>query len=158
MCLEAALAAVKNHHKAHCTIRRKNQNPKNLRFFDCTVYTCAEKSHNIRGFWHEKRMREKPESHTCVLVSGAHARLLSTFDRTRVVRIYVAGRACRVHEGWRIIDTTWPKNANSYRRDPERAFTHWSKTRWNFGGHFRKITQCGGGFFDSGDFLRVFRG
>ena len=32
-------------------------------------------------------MREKSESHTDVLVSGAHARLLSTFDRTRVVRI-----------------------------------------------------------------------
>ena len=54
--------------------------------FCCTVYT-ARKTHSIRGFWHEKRMREKPESHTCVLVSGAHARLLSTFDRTRVVRI-----------------------------------------------------------------------
>ena len=27
-------------------------------FFCCTVYT-ARKTHNIRGFWHEKRMREK---------------------------------------------------------------------------------------------------
>ena len=54
--------------------------------FCCTVYT-ARKTHSIRDFWHEKRMREKTESHTCVLVSGAHARLLSTFDRTRVVRI-----------------------------------------------------------------------
>ena len=54
--------------------------------FCCTVYT-ARKTHNIRGFWHEKRMREKSESHTCVLVSGAHARLFSPFDRTRVVRI-----------------------------------------------------------------------
>ena len=54
--------------------------------FCCTVYT-ARKTHNIRVFWHEKRMREKnPESHTDVLVSGAHARLISTFDRTRVVR------------------------------------------------------------------------
>ena len=26
--------------------------------FCCTVYT-ARKTHNIRGFWHEKRMREK---------------------------------------------------------------------------------------------------
>ena len=54
--------------------------------FCCTVYT-ARKTHNIQGFWHEKCMRKKPESHTCVLVSDAHARLLSTFDRTRVVRI-----------------------------------------------------------------------
>ena len=59
--------------------------------FCCTVYT-ARKTHNIRGFWHEKRMREKSESHTCVLVSGAHARLLSPFDRTRVVRITSTGR------------------------------------------------------------------
>ena len=35
----------------------KNQNPKNLGFC-CTVYT-ARKTHSIRGFWHEKRMREK---------------------------------------------------------------------------------------------------
>ena len=56
--------------------------------FFVVPFTLPEKTHNIRGFWHEKRMRKKPpESHTCVLVSGAHARLLSTFDRTRVVRI-----------------------------------------------------------------------
>ena len=53
--------------------KTKNQNPKNL-VFCCTVYT-ARKTHNIRGFWHEKRMREKTESHTDVLVRGAHARL-----------------------------------------------------------------------------------
>ena len=35
----------------------KNQNPKNLGFC-CTVYT-ARKTHNILGFWHEKRMRDK---------------------------------------------------------------------------------------------------
>ena len=40
-------------------------------------------------------MREKPESHTGFLVSGAHARLLSTFDRTRVVRI--TSRAAEGH-------------------------------------------------------------
>ena len=61
----------------------KNQNKKNPVFCCCTVYT-ARKTHNIQVFWHEKRMREKknPESHTGFLVSGAHARLLSTFDRT----------------------------------------------------------------------------
>ena len=36
----------------------KNQNPKKPGFFCCTVYT-ARKTHHIRGFWHEKRMREK---------------------------------------------------------------------------------------------------
>ena len=35
----------------------KNQNPKTW-VFCCTVYT-ARITHNIRGFWHEKRMREK---------------------------------------------------------------------------------------------------
>ena len=55
-------------------------------FFCCTVYT-ARKTHSIRGFWHEKRMREKTRISYLCLVSGAHARLLSTFDRTRVVRI-----------------------------------------------------------------------
>ena len=66
--------------------------------FCCTVYT-ARKTHNIRGFWHEKRMREKPESHTDVLVSGAHARLLSTFDRTCVVRITSQPRSGDSAEG-----------------------------------------------------------
>ena len=47
----------------------------------CTVYT-ARKTHNFSFFWQEKRMRKKPESHTVFLVSGARARLLSTFDRT----------------------------------------------------------------------------
>ena len=62
----------------------KNQNPKKLFFFFCccTVYT-ARKTHNIRGFWHEKRMRKKNLNLILFfLVSGAHARLLSTFDRT----------------------------------------------------------------------------
>ena len=61
----------------------KNQNPQNLVFCCCTVYT-ARKTHNIQVFWHEKRMREKTRSSDILgfLVSGAHARLLSTFDRT----------------------------------------------------------------------------
>ena len=42
----------------------KNQNPKTW-VFCCTVYT-ARKTHNILGFWHEKRMREKPRiSYLC---------------------------------------------------------------------------------------------
>ena len=59
--------------------------------FCCTVYT-DRKTHNIRGFGTKSACAKKPESHTSVLVSGAHARLLSTFDRTRVVAHYVAGR------------------------------------------------------------------
>ena len=45
-------------------------------------------------------MREKnPNIITCVLVSGAHARLLSTFDRTRVVRITSGPRSGDSAEG-----------------------------------------------------------
>ena len=112
--------------------------------FCCTVYT-ARKTHNIRGFWHEKRMREKnPESHTDVLVSGAHARLLSTFDRTRVVRI--TSWAAVGWFRWRS-RTTWPKTRIIPAR-LERAFTL-AKNQWNFGGVSKK-SRCGGGFFDSG--------
>ena len=39
-----------------------------------------------------RKAQKNPESHTDVLVSGAHARLLCTFDRTRVVAHYIAGR------------------------------------------------------------------
>ena len=99
--------------------------------FCCTVYT-ARKTHNIQGFWHEKRMREKPESHTCVLVSGAHARLLSTFDRTRVVRI--TSRAAVGWFRWRS-RTTWPKP--EYRRDWSERL-HWQKTS-EISAEFQKI-------------------
>ena len=109
--------------------------------FCCTVYT-ARKTHNIRGFWHEKRMREK-KSHTCVLVSGAHARLLSTFDRTRVVRI--TSRAAVGWFRWRS-RTTWPKTRIIPVR-LERAFTLAKKLK--FRRSFKK-SRCGGGFFDSG--------
>ena len=37
--------------------------------------------------------RKKPESHTDVLISGAHARLLSIFDRNTCSAHYVAGRS-----------------------------------------------------------------
>ena len=58
----------------------KNQNPKNLGC--CTVYT-ARKTHNFSFFFGKKSAcAKKPESHTVFLVSGAHTRLLSTFDRT----------------------------------------------------------------------------
>ena len=97
--------------------------------FCCTVYT-ARKSHSIRGFWHEKRMREKTWiSYLCVLVSGAHARLLSTFDRTCVVRI--TSWAAVGWFRWRS-RTTWPKTRIIPAR-LERAFTL-AKNQWNFGG------------------------
>ena len=64
----------------------KNQNPKNLGFLLYCLH--CQKKPITSGFFGTKSVCAKnPESHTGVLVSGAHARLLSTFDRTRVVRI-----------------------------------------------------------------------
>ena len=98
-----------------------------------TVYT-ARKTHNIRGFGHEKRMREKTWISYLRLVSGAHARLLSTFDRTRVVRI--TSRAAVGWFRWRS-RTTWPKTRIIPAR-LERAFTL-AKTS-EISAEFQKIT------------------
>ena len=113
--------------------------------FCCTVYT-ARKTHSILCFWHGKRMREKTRISVCVLVSGAHARLLSTFDRTRVVR--VTSRAAIGWFRWRS-HTMWPKTRIIPAR-LERAFTL-AKKQWNFGRVF-KNHAAGFGFFG------VFRG
>ena len=74
--------------------------------FFVVPFTLPEKPITFRFFGTKSACAKKPESHTGVLVSGAHARLLSTFDRTRVVRI-----TSRAAVGWfrwksRI---TWPK-------------------------------------------------
>ena len=50
-------------------------------------FTLPEKPITFGFFGTKSACAKNPESHTGVLVSGAHARLLSTFDRTRVVRI-----------------------------------------------------------------------
>ena len=101
--------------------------------FCCTVYT-ARKTHNIRGFWHEKRMREKTWISYLCFGNGAHARLLSTFDRTRVVRI--TSRAAVGWFRWRS-RTTWPKTRIIPAR-LERAFTL-AKTS-EISAEFKKIT------------------
>ena len=64
----------------------KTKIQKNLGFF-VVPFTLPEKPITFGVFGTKSACAKKPESHTCVLVSGAHARLLSTFDRTRVVRI-----------------------------------------------------------------------
>ena len=106
----------------------KNQNPKNLGFF-VVPFTLPEKPITFGVFGTKSACAKKPESHTCVLVSGAHARLLSTFDRTRVVRI--TSRAAVGWFRWRS-HTTWPKTRIIPAR-LERAFTL-AKNQWNFGG------------------------
>ena len=99
--------------------------------FCCTVYT-ARKTHNIRGFWHEKRMREKTRiSYLCFGKWCACATSLYhwPYVRTRVVRI--TSRAAVGWFRWRS-RTTWPKTRIIPAR-LERAFTL-AKNQWNFGG------------------------
>ena len=66
--------------------------------FCCTVYT-ARKTHNIRGFWHEKRMREKTRiSYLCFGKWCACA-----------TSLYLWPYTCSAHYvRWRS-RTTWPK-------------------------------------------------
>ena len=84
---------------------QKNQNPKKPGFF-VVPFTLPEKPITFGFFGKKSACAKKPESHTGVLVSGAHARLLSTFDRTRVVRI--TSRAAVGWFRWRS-RITWPK-------------------------------------------------
>ena len=55
--------------------------------FFVVPFTLPETPITFGVFGTKSACAKRPESHTDVLVSGAHARLLSTFDRTRVVRI-----------------------------------------------------------------------
>ena len=64
-------------------------------WFFVVPFTLPEKPITFGVFGTEKRMREKTRISYLFLVSGAHARLLSTFDRTRVVRI-----TSRAAVGW----------------------------------------------------------
>ena len=120
------------------------QKPKSKKSgFFVVPFTLPEKPIAFGVFGTKSACTKKPESHTCVFVSGAHARLLSTFDRTRVVRI--TSQAAVGWFRWRSC-TTRPKTRIPARL--ERAFTL-AKNQWNFGGVLKK-TRCGGGFFDSG--------
>ena len=108
--------------------------------FCCTVYT-ARKTHNIRGFWHEKRMREKPESHTCVLVSGAHATLY-LWPYTCSAH-YVAGRGRVIP-----LKVTYHVTKNPNNTGEIGASVYIGKKPVKFRRSFKK-SRCGGGFFDS---------
>ena len=106
----------------------KNQNPKNLGFLLYRLH-CQKNPYHSGFLARKAHARKNPESHTDVLVSGAHARLLSTFDRTRVVCI--TSRAAVGWFRWRS-RVTWPKTRIIPAR-LERAFTL-AKNQWNFGG------------------------
>ena len=97
--------------------------------FGCTVYT-ARKTHNIRGFWQEKRMREKTRiSYLCFGKWCAWA-----------TSLYLWLYTCSAHyTSWAAVGwfrwrsrTTWPKTWIIPAR-LERAFTL-AKNQWNFGG------------------------
>ena len=96
--------------------------------FCCTVYT-ARKTHNIRGFWHEKRMREKTRiSYWCFGKWCACATSLYLWPYTCSAH-YVAGRG-------RVIPLKVMYHVTKTRIIPARlewAFTL-AKNQWNFGG------------------------
>ena len=112
--------------------------------FCCTVYT-ARKTHSIRGFCHEKRMREKTWiSYLCFGKWCACATSLYLWPYTCIVRI--TSRAAVGWFRWRS-RTTWPKT----RIIPARleASVYIGKKPVKFRRSFKK-SRCGGGFFDSG--------
>ena len=131
----------KNEHKRPIYIG-KNQNPKNLGFY-VVPFTLPEYPITFGVFGTKSACAKKPESHTCVLVSGAHERLLSTFDRTRVVHITSWAAV-----GW----FRWnPNNTGEIG-----ASVYIGKKPVKFRRSFKK-SRCGGGFFRF-RFFGVFRG
>ena len=109
-----------------------------------TVYT-ARKTHNIRGFGTKSACAKISESHTFVLISGAHAWLLTTFDRTRVVRIIdVAGRGRVIP-----LKVTYHVTKNLNNTGVIGANIYIGKQPVKFRRSFKK-SRCGGGFLDSG--------
>ena len=121
----------------------KNQNPKNLGFF-VVPFTLPEKPITFGVFGTKSACAKKPESHTCVLVSGAHARLLSTFDRTRVCAHYVAGRGRVIP-----LKVTYHVTKNPNNTGEIGASVYIGKKPVKFRRSFKK-SRCGGGFLDSG--------
>ena len=111
--------------------------------FCCTVYT-ARKTHNIRGFWHEKRMREKTRiSYLCFGKWCACATSLYLWPYTCSAHYE---RAAVRWFRWRS-RTTWPKNPNN--TGEIGASVYIGKKPVKFRRSFKK-SRCGGGFFDSG--------
>ena len=91
-------------------------------------------------------MREKTRiSKSCVLVSGAHERLLSTFDRTRVVHITSRAGCGRVIP----LKVTYHVTKNPNNTGEIGASVYIGKKPVTFWRSFKK-SRCGGGFFDSG--------
>ena len=116
----------------------------------CTVYT-ARKTHNIRGFWHEKRMREKTRIlYLCFGKWCACATSLYLWPYTCSAH-YVAGRGRVIP-----LKVTYHVTKNPNNTGEIGASVYIGKNSVKFRRSFKK-SRCGGGFFDSFFFL-VFRG
>ena len=111
--------------------------------FCCTVYT-ARKTHNIRGFWHEKRMREKTRiSYWCFGQWCACAASLYLWPYTCSAH-YVAGRGRVIP-----LKVTYHVTKNPNNTGEIGASVYIGKKPVKFRRSFKK-SRCGGGFFDSG--------
>ena len=96
--------------------------------FCCTVYT-ARKTHNIRGFWHEKRMREKTRiSYLCFGKWCACATSLYLWPYTCSAH-YVAGRGRVIP-----LKVTYHVIKNPNNTGEIGASVYIGKNQWNFGG------------------------
>ena len=111
--------------------------------FCCTVYT-ARKTHNIRGFWHEKRMREKTWiSYLCFGKWCACATSLYLWPYTCSAH-YVAGCGRVIP-----LKVTYHVTKNPNNTGEIGASVYIGKKPVKFWRSFKK-SRCGGGFFDSG--------
>ena len=113
--------------------------------FCCTVYT-ARKTHNIRGFWHEKRMREKTRISYMYLCFGkwcACATSLYLWPYTCSAH-YVAGSGRVIP-----LKVTYHVTKNPNNTSEIGASVYIGKKPVKFRRRFKK-SRCGGGFFDSG--------
>ena len=105
----------------------KNQNPKNLGFLLYRLH--CQKNHNILGFWHEKRMREKTRfSYLCFGKWCACATSLYLWQYTCSAH-YVAGRGRVIP-----LKVTYHVTKNPNNTGEIGASVYIGKNQWNFGG------------------------
>ena len=104
----------------------------------------CQKIHNIRGFWHEKRMREKTWiSYLCFGKWCACATSLYLWPYTCSAH-YVAGRGRVIP-----LKVTYHVTKNPNNTGEIGASVYIGKNSVKFWRSFKK-SRCGGGFFDSG--------
>ena len=121
----------------------KNQNPKNLGFLLYRLH-CQKKPITFGVFGTKSACAKKPESHTCVLVSGAHcATSLYLWPYTCSAH-YVAGRGRVIP-----LKVTYHVTKNPNNTGEIGASVYIGKKPVKFRRSFKK-SRCGGGFFYSG--------